>query len=190
MVELEAILNQYKTVEDLQKDFDALNSSGSQCMTLWGAVRNYLDNKKQKDQGVLITTRCGEEHHVEPTQKVETITLNGEQVYPAKSGELFKIPQSKEDVERMLNHVLGGEWRFDTCTGEENMDYFTYVRWLRKANIYPGCKFTVPANPHDLTITPYAFMQDGTPYKGYSLYIRKGAKMVKPKEVLSSHFCG
>ena len=130
---------------------------------------------------VRVTTKCGEEFFYDHDQEVDTV-----EIVEVPEESLFNEPQSKEDVRRMIEFLHGGRWRFRTNTDPENMDYFRYVRWLHNANI---CAFSVPENPHDIVITPYAFDRNGNRISGYnSLWSRFGATEVRPKKALGDHF--
>lgn len=133
---------------------------------------------------IEVKTTCGETFtlEVDTDQEIESM----EEVVETQTEDPFDEPQNEEDVKKLIEHLHGGKWKWETNTEPQNMDYFKYVRRLHNAS-FEG--FTVPENPHDLIITPYAFARRGNRIPNYnSLWSRVGATEVKPKRMLEDHF--
>jgi len=104
-------------------------------------IKDTLEKRKYQ-VGVFISTGCGEEHHVKPTQEVKKIMLNGEKIYPVPSKCFFNEPQCLEDVKKMVEFLHGGKWGFSTNT--DKTTYESLKEWVR-------------TEPENVVIVPWAF---------------------------------
>ena len=55
--------------------------AGVECYTMYEAIEEIQREKKVPTSGVYVTTECGETHHVEPSQTVSGIYVDGKRVY-------------------------------------------------------------------------------------------------------------
>jgi len=104
-------------------------------------IKEVLEKRKYK-VGVVVSTGCGEEHHVKPTQEVKEIMLNGEKIYPIPPSCFFDDPQCLDDVNKMVEFLHGGKWGFSTNTDKTT---------------YESLKDWVNAEPENVVIVPWAF---------------------------------
>ena len=103
---------------------------------------------KLKPKGIDITMSCGEKHHVDTYQPtVETIQVNGEQIYPSKTSVEIK---DEEDIVKFLEKLTGEKWEFGSwCTYRENGD-------LYEASFRDGSTEYSPLRKHiDTVIIPW-----------------------------------
>ena len=76
----------------------------------------------KQSSGVFVKMTCGEVHHFDTAQpEVETVTVQGVQVYPGA----ITLAKSKHDVVKLLNAMLGGKWRFYCNTGRNPQEFMT-----------------------------------------------------------------
>ena len=78
---------------------------------------------KLKPKGIDIVMSCGEKHHVDTDQPtVETVSVNGEEIYPPK---IQKEIKDEDDVVKLLEILTGDKLRFSSwCTYRENGDIY------------------------------------------------------------------
>ena len=92
---------------------------------------------RKLDGVVFIETICGEEHSINPTQKVKEIRLLGKTIYPITASSLDK-PKTYDEVKALLDKALGGDWYqtgWDSMPGKHSWRDapFNLTPWLKVA---------------------------------------------------------
>ena len=77
--------NSFDNISDaeLNRFIKAMGTTGAGTDTYewWKELRTYAKERGYMKAGVLIITKCGGKHHVEPSQEVAKIYVDGKKVY-------------------------------------------------------------------------------------------------------------
>ncbi len=121
-----------KSIGDLKILREALGPTpyrvGSDIYKEAGRVMNAKIEAEKKPKGIDIKMTCGEEHHIDTDQPtIETVKVNGEQIYPLETGSETQTIKDAQDFALMFSKLTGKKWVF------EGHDYLTnYERMSKK----------------------------------------------------------